>query len=94
MEHLVRVYNEKDRQTLEWLRGHVGDAALAAAVERCPGSGKPYLSSVCRQIGVKAPGFHLPRRQSPSPVAEQSLATIRRILAVRTAATVANPVLR
>jgi hypothetical protein len=32
MEHLVRVYNEKDRQTLEWLRRHVGDVAIASAV--------------------------------------------------------------
>ncbi|MFX1689713.1 hypothetical protein PWR05_35165 [Paraburkholderia sp. A2RI-6] len=55
MEHLVRVYNEKDRQTLEWLRRHVGDAALATAVERCAGSGKLYLSAVCRQLGVKIP---------------------------------------
>ncbi|MEX3935856.1 hypothetical protein AB4Y32_29375 [Paraburkholderia phymatum] len=93
MEHLVRVYNEKDRQTLEWLRRHVGDAALAAAVERCTGSGKPYLSSVCRQLGVKTPGFHPPRRQTPSAVAEQSLATIRRILAARAASMVGNPVL-
>jgi|UPI0002D56BD2 hypothetical protein len=27
-----RVYNEKDRQTLEWLRRHVGDVAIASAV--------------------------------------------------------------
>jgi hypothetical protein len=93
MEHLVRVYNEKDRQTLEWLRRHVGDAALAAAVERCAGSGKPYLSAVCRQLGVKTPEFHLSRRrESTSPVAEQCLATIRGILAARTALTVARPV--
>ena len=32
MEHLVRVYSEKDRQTLEWLRRHVGDVAIAGAV--------------------------------------------------------------
>ena len=92
MEHLVRVHNEQDRQTLKWLRRHVGDAALAAAVERCAGSGKPYLSSVCRQLGVKTPGFHLPRRESPSPVAEQSLAAIRGILAARKASTVATNV--
>ncbi|MFD1556688.1 hypothetical protein ACFSHT_13810 [Paraburkholderia silviterrae] len=92
MEHLVRVYNEKDRQTLEWLRRHVGDAAFAAAVARCVGSGKPYLSAVCRQLGVKTPEFRLPQRQSPSPVAEQSLATIRRILAARTTATIVSPV--
>lgn len=84
MEHLVRVHNEKDRRTLEWLRRHVGDAALAAAVERCAGSGKPYLSAVCRRLGVRVPDLSVPRRQTSSPIAEHSLATIRRILAVRT----------
>ena len=90
MEHLVRVYNEKDRRTLEWLRGHVGDAAFAAAVERCKGPGKPYLSAVCRQLGVKAPQFQLALLPSPSPVAEQCLATIRRILAAHPALAVSS----
>lgn len=85
MEHLVRVYNEKDRQTLEWLRRHVGDAALAAAVERCAGSGKPYLSAVCRRLGVRVPEPSAPRRQTSSPIAEHALATIRSILTARTA---------
>ncbi|MCP3723962.1 hypothetical protein M3I53_12625 [Paraburkholderia sp. CNPSo 3272] len=66
MEHLVRVHTENDRQTLEWLRRHIGDAAIAAAIHRCEGSGKPYLSAVCRQLGVRVPGFPLPRRESPS----------------------------
>jgi hypothetical protein len=92
MEHLVRVHNETDRQTLEWLRRHIGDAAIAAAIQRCEGPDKPYLSAVCRQLGVRVPKFPLPQRDSPSPVAEQSLATIRRILAARTALTVASPV--
>jgi hypothetical protein len=87
MEHLVRVYNEKDRRTLEWLRRHVGDAAIAAAVERCSGPGKPYLSAVCRRLGVKAPLFSASRVNEPSPVGEASLAAIRRILAARTTPT-------
>jgi hypothetical protein len=84
MEHLVRVYNEKDRQTLAWLRRHVGDAAIASAVKRCAGSGKPYLSAVCRQLGVRVPELAVLRRQQSSPIAERSLATIRGILAART----------
>jgi len=84
MEHLVRVYNEKDRQTLAWLRRHVGDEAIASAVERCAGPSKPYLSAVCRRLGVRVPEFPGPRRQTSSPIAEYSLATIRSILAART----------
>ncbi|SAK51769.1 hypothetical protein [Caballeronia ptereochthonis] len=88
MEHLIRVHNERDRRTLEWLRRHVGDAAVAAAAERCARPGKPYLSAVCRQLGVRMPAFSAPRRQTLSPIAEQSLATIRSILAARTGPTV------
>jgi hypothetical protein len=85
MEHLVRVYNEKDRQTLEWLRRHVGDAAISSAVERCAGPGKPYLSTVCRRLGVRVPELSVPRRHMSSPIAEHSLATIRSILAAQAA---------
>jgi hypothetical protein len=82
MEHLVRVYNEKDRRTLEWLRKHVGDATIAAAVKRCAG-GKPFLSLVCRQIGVRPPDFAVSNRPPPTATGEQALATIREILAVK-----------
>ncbi|SEK08863.1 hypothetical protein [Paraburkholderia diazotrophica] len=83
MEHLVRVQNERDRRTLAWLREQVGDAAIAAAAQRY-GASKPYLSAVCRTLGVKAPRFVASRRLTPSAAAEQSLATIREILATRT----------
>ena len=87
MEHLVRVYNEKDRRTLEWLRKHVGDATIAAAVKRCAG-GKPFLSSVCRQIGVRPPDFVASvSRPAPTAAGEQALATIRGILAAKSLAT-------
>ncbi|MEX3901258.1 MULTISPECIES: hypothetical protein [Paraburkholderia] len=83
MEHLVRVQNERDRHTLAWLRAQVGDAAIAAAVQRCTGPTKPYLSTLCRLLGVTAPRFIAPRAQVASVTAEQSLATIRQILASR-----------
>jgi hypothetical protein len=83
MEHLVRVYNEQDRRTLEWLRSHVGDAAIADAVARCTGSGKPYLSVICRRLGIKAPASYVSSNYSPSRVGEESLAAIKQILAAR-----------
>jgi hypothetical protein len=84
MEHLVRVQNERDRRTLAWLRAQVGDAAVAAAAQRCSGASKPYLSVVCRTLGVTAPRFAASGRLTPSAAAEQSLSTIRHILASRT----------
>ena len=86
MEHLIRICNEEDRRTLDWLRKHVGDAAIALAVERYAGSGKPYLSAVCRHLGVQTPDFSVPRRQTSGSIALHSLATIRSILAARTTA--------
>ena len=85
MEHLVRVQNERDRRTLAWLRERVGDAAIAAVVQRC-GRSKPYLSAVCRMLGVTAPQFSAPPRVAPSVTAEQALAAIRQILAARAGA--------
>jgi hypothetical protein len=82
MEHLVRVQNERDRRTLAWLPEYVGDAAIMAAARRC-GPSKPYLSMVCRTLGVSAPRFSAPCRHTPSATAEQSLAAIRQILASR-----------
>ncbi len=55
--HLVKICNEKDRQTLAWLRRLVGDAAIALAVQRRTGSRKPYLSAVCRRFGCSNTGF-------------------------------------
>lgn len=84
MEHLVRVYNELDRRTLEWLRASVGDAAITAAVHRCGSPSKPYLSWVCRSLGVTAPRFSAQRHAPPSAVGDRSLSAIREILAKKT----------
>jgi hypothetical protein len=83
MEHLIRICSEKDRQVLGWLRQRVGDAAITRAAGQCAGNGKPYLSAVCRQLGVRIPMLATPRAVEPSSVAEQSLAAIRGILASR-----------
>ncbi len=63
MEHLIRIVNEADRQTLGWLRTHVGDTRVEAAARRliaqCEASSglgaKPYVSAVCRYLGVWPP---------------------------------------
>jgi hypothetical protein len=58
MEEWVRVQNEHDRQVLAWLRERIGDATVAAAAQACArGDTKPYLSTVCRQLGLSVPRF-------------------------------------
>ncbi|TCK34558.1 hypothetical protein B0G84_6516 [Paraburkholderia sp. BL8N3] len=86
MEHLVRVYNERDRATLAWLRRQVGDAELTAAACACTGASKPYLSRVCRRLGVTPPPFAASAGFAPTAVGEDSLAAIRLLLAERTGA--------
>nr|WP_246356212.1 hypothetical protein [Paraburkholderia humisilvae] len=90
MEHLVRVLNDRDRQTLVWLRKQLGDAAVEAALNRIGGpTGKPYLSALCKELGVRIPRVLLPEpltpTPTPTPVAEQSLAAIRTLLASKPA---------
>jgi hypothetical protein len=92
MEHLVRVQNERDRRALAWLRGHVGDGPIEAAAQRYGGPTKPYLSTLFRMLGVTVPQFTAPRRHVASATAEQSLATIRQILASRSGQRPPKPV--
>jgi hypothetical protein len=80
MEHAVRVLNDHDRRTLQWLRGQVGDASIAAAVLRC-GPSKPYVSRLCRCLGLTPPSSRQSRGGGPTATGEQSLARIRQILA-------------
>jgi hypothetical protein len=81
MEHLVRVLNDHDRRVLAWLRQQVGDMAFADAAGRC-GPVKPYISTVCRQLGLTVPVLRA-AVHAPTATGERSLAHIRRILAER-----------
>lgn len=81
MEHLVRVLNDRDRRVLAWVREQVGDAAFADAASRC-GPAKPYISAVCRRLGLTVPAFRI-AAHAPTATGERSLASIRRILAER-----------
>ncbi|MEK6294053.1 MAG: hypothetical protein V4793_22240 [Paraburkholderia tropica] len=94
MEHLVRILNDNDRQTLGWLRRHVGDARLSDAARRLiaqreqhAGIGsKPYLSAVCRYLGVRPPApRRAPKIVAGNPIADQYLSRIREVLAQRPA---------
>jgi hypothetical protein len=79
MEQWVRVRNEQDRQLLKWLIDAVGEAAIVKAAHGCArGDAKPYLSTVCRQLGVSVPRLSIQR--SPGEVGEQQLQAIYHIL--------------
>jgi hypothetical protein len=84
MNQLIRILNDGDRETFEWLRKHVGDVRVAAAARHLGGNGKPYLSAVCRYLGVRPPTPHQHSRPvEDCTVGDNYLAQIRQLLAQR-----------
>ncbi|WP_454712028.1 hypothetical protein [Cupriavidus nantongensis] len=84
MEHLIRVQNDYDRQVLAWLRGRIGDAALQSVVQRLAGPRKPYLSTICRSLGIRPPSrrqFAAEAARMHRAVGDSYLTRIREILA-------------
>jgi hypothetical protein len=83
MEEWVRVQNERDRKVLVWLRDQVSDTAIATAARACArGDSKPYLTAVCRQLGLKVP-IMSSRSQTSEAVGERHLAAMYAILRAR-----------
>jgi hypothetical protein len=84
MNQLIRILNDGDRETLAWLRKHVGDVRVAAAARHLGGNGKPYLSAVCRYLGVRPPTPHQHSRPvEDCTIGDNYLARIRQLLAQR-----------
>ncbi|AXF13496.1 hypothetical protein [Paraburkholderia caledonica] len=84
MNQLIRILNDADRETLAWLRKHVGDVRVAAAARHLGGNGKPYLSVVCRYLGVLPPTpLQHCRPVEDCTVGDNYLAQIRQLLAQR-----------
>jgi len=85
MEHLVRILNERDRNVVEWLCLEVGaqrveDAAVKLAAAN--NSDKPFVSAVCRYLGVK-PASGIGRNRTDREVGEYHLAIMRAGLRAR-----------
>jgi hypothetical protein len=84
MNQLIRILNDGDRETLAWLRKHVGDVRVAAAARLLGSNGKPYVSAVCRYLGVRPPTPHQHSRPvEDCTVGDNYLAQIREVLARR-----------
>ncbi|WP_371883219.1 hypothetical protein [Caballeronia sp. S22] len=89
----MRILNDDDRQTLVWLRTHVGDTRVAEAACRLIAQretsvrtwSQPYVSAVCRYLGVWPPTSQRSLRvEGNHAVADQHLAQMRQLLAQRT----------
>jgi hypothetical protein len=84
VNELIRILNDGDRETLAWLRKHIGDVRVAAAARHLGGNGKPYLSAVCRYLGVRPPTpLQHSRSVEDCRVGDNYLAQIRQLLARR-----------
>lgn len=51
----VIIESERDRRTLEWLIGQVGQEAVEEACARLEGSRKPYVSNLAKVLGLRPP---------------------------------------
>lgn len=81
MNQLIRILNESDRAAVAWLCTHVGDARVAAAARHLGRTGMPYVSAVCRYLGVRPPvlgQYTLPA--GDYSVGDRHLAEMRRFL--------------
>ena len=88
MNQLIRILNDSDRETVAWLCTHVGDVRVATAARHLGRSGKPYVSAVCRYLGVRPPVVHEARPLTEDcTVGDQHLAVIRRLLTQRSGVT-------
>lgn len=87
MTQLIRIVNDEDRRSVEWLVANVGEARVTAAAQRLARGGKPpFVSAVCRYLGAWPP---VRRSAAPEPARDRSvgdayLARIREMLAQRT----------
>lgn len=52
MEEQIILNNDRDRRTLAWLRQQVGDAAVIQAISGLSGMRKPYVSNLCKVLGL------------------------------------------
>lgn len=87
MTQLIRIVNDEDRRTVEWLMANVGEARVEAAAQRLARGGKPpFVSAVCRYLGAWPPARREPAQPRDRSVGDAYLARIREMLAQRTGA--------
>lgn len=87
MEHMIRVINEKDRRTLVWLRSLFDEATLKAAITDIANGSKPYVSAVCRKLGVRPPVFTAAKQRFEGTAAgNAALAAMKVLLAAEPSA--------
>ena len=51
----VLLVSERDKRTWQWLCTTVGAAAIEDALSRLAGGRKPYVSNICKALGVCPP---------------------------------------
>ncbi|MEX3630185.1 MAG: hypothetical protein VB138_12680 [Burkholderia sp.] len=84
MEHRVRLVNDTDRQVFDWLRSQAGDIRVARALQQLGRTRKPYVSALCRYLGLRPPlTIQRPVRRAATDhsVGDHYLALIRQHLA-------------
>ena len=55
MDDRVVISNERDRRTWDWLCANADAAAIDAAFSKLAGGRKPYVSNLCKVLGLSPP---------------------------------------
>jgi hypothetical protein len=83
MEDQVILNNDRDRRTFTWLRQKAGDDAVAQAIAGLSGARKPYVSNLCKVLGLAPPTA---LEKTDREVAQTNLAAIRATLKMQSKA--------
>lgn len=73
----VMLANDRDHRTFDWLCREVGETRIEEAIGQLAGNRKPYLSNLCKLLGVTPPA-QLTR--TSDLVAREKLAGIKAML--------------
>jgi len=84
-DYTIPLDNERDRRTLAWLRSTVGDDAIRDAIGRLAGRRRPFVSNLCRVLGVEVPIEVVEPSKAPLSREEalKHLAELKRLVGMR-----------
>lgn len=74
----IVVANDRDARVLAWLRTQFTDAEIEAAMTCLAGARRPYVSNVCKLIGIVPPDDVV---RTPPVQAREHLAAAKALLA-------------
>lgn len=76
----IVILNDRDRRVLSWLKSQFADEQILQALANISGQRKPFLSNVCKVLGVTVPDTVL---ATPAGQARKHLDAAKALLATK-----------